>query len=85
MSLILEFIHGCCVVMWFLCPLVSLLLVPLFIVSCSDWLSKSCVLFPISWIVSCDPDCLVYIGLFEINYTSLTPAGESSRLQSGQN
>ncbi len=25
------------------------------------------------------------IGLFEINYTSLSPAGESSRLQSGRN
>ncbi len=43
----------------FPCPHVLMLLVPLFIVSCSDWLSSSCVLFPIGLFLSCDPPCLL--------------------------
>ncbi len=58
MSFILEFSHGSCLVMWFLCPPVFLLLGPLFIVM--FWLV---VLVLIGWFLSCDPFVGVYIVL----------------------
>ncbi len=58
-SFILKFGYGSC-----LCPaspalMSSLLLVPLFNVSCSDWLSCSLCHVPFGLFLSCDPPCLL--------------------------